>query len=1047
MDTQANNHDHLDNSDAEIDPNLGYESEPYSDGEEAEINQGYVKKRGITRLAKFRREYGKPDGEKLSVTFNALNRISGKNRALFSSFLGDLVREHIGVRILSWKKVDSEARDKMWDEITRYFDVDLTLRKLIMNRLGQLLRNFRRKLTEKYILPNQNTLSKLNEVPAKYTPILKAEDWVNFVKHTATEEYKVKSAAAKLARSKSLYQHTMGRGGYAHVIDKMIDSKEIEPDQEPPRGTLWVKGREKKDGEYHDDEIRSVGEKIKETEDKIKQGTLKVDHGTDAMTVVLGKEKGGYARGVGGGVTYKRYFDLPRLRQASDERVVLLQSELDNERRKRQEKDAVIQDLMNQLAAQRGQLQSTSTSLTPTPLTSTPVTPTEVSPVNKINHINSSVDKDSGTRVAVIDKVASIQKSNELATLEMGKETETSEIKCKLWHLKKSSIIALGTVYKSDGKKMLHNKPLPKDCYKVSIDKSLVDAACIPDVGSNGFKTVKDALSGFYAWPKDQVVFDEKATTPPTTIQMIAENKTAPKLTTKRKTFVSSDAMVKEAKNKIKSQKFNTIITSLKALDEGYSSKNYVRKFLRALHPKWRAKVTAIEESKNLTVLSLDELIINLKVHEMIIKNDSDIVKGKSEKVRSLALKAKKESSDEESSCHDSEDEEYALAVRNFKRFFTRRGRPTRKFRDERKSFTKNQDDKKGKGDRKCFRCGSNNQRAFVGGSWSDIGEEEEDNPNDETCLMAQASNEVHSDSSYYSDDNSSIDDNMLYDEYNKLCEVSTKIITRNKTLKATLHELELQVVELRDQIKRIEKNKQVDVECKSCIDLQIENDKLKENAIKIVKFEKGTKVLHDMLKNVRISGNTGAGLGFDPNKASTSEIKQVKFVKSGEYDLADDGTTKGGNGTTKVSGTMDPSPVKVKTGSILKNNLSPKPNHIIVNNVEIPVASKKEVKRFYKHVLTSVDGSIRHDTRSKTPPPRQTNVPKPRPRTPLPRGNFRRQSYLSSFSVAWNNRRQQSYLPWEICPPFQHPNQMHEMHEMFNTNNFGPMRYWGPNA
>ncbi|GJT48344.1 hypothetical protein Tco_0974501 [Tanacetum coccineum] len=47
--------------------------------------------------------------------------------------------------------------------------------------------------------------------------------------------------------------------------------------------------------------------------------------------------------------------------------------------------------------------------------------------------------------------------------------------------------------------------------------------------------------------------------------------------------------------------RFNTSITSLKALDEGYSSKNYVRKFIRALHPKWRAKVTAIEESKDLT--------------------------------------------------------------------------------------------------------------------------------------------------------------------------------------------------------------------------------------------------------------------------------------------------------------------------------------------------------------------------------------------------------------------------------------------------------------
>ncbi|GJT59227.1 reverse transcriptase domain-containing protein [Tanacetum coccineum] len=87
--------------------------------------------------------------------------------------------------------------------------------------------------------------------------------------------------------------------------------------------------------------------------------------------------------------------------------------------------------------------------------------------------------------------------------------------------------------------------------------------------------------------------------------------------------------------------RFNTIITSLKSLDEGYSTKNYVRKFLRALHPKWRAKVTAIEESKDLTSLSLDELIGNLKVHEMIIKKDSEIVKAKVER-KSLALKARK---------------------------------------------------------------------------------------------------------------------------------------------------------------------------------------------------------------------------------------------------------------------------------------------------------------------------------------------------------------------------------------------------------------------
>ncbi|GJR59832.1 hypothetical protein Tco_1501994 [Tanacetum coccineum] len=115
--------------------------------------------------------------------------------------------------------------------------------------------------------------------------------------------------------------------------------------------------------------------------------------------------------------------------------------------------------------------------------------------------------------------------------------------------------------------------------------------------------------------------------------------------------------------------RFNIIITSLKALDKGFSSKNYVRKFLRALRPKWRVKVTAIEESKDLTSLSLDELIGNLKVYEVIIKKDSEMVKGKREQSRSLALKAKKESSDEDSSTSDSEDEEYAMAVRDSRNF------------------------------------------------------------------------------------------------------------------------------------------------------------------------------------------------------------------------------------------------------------------------------------------------------------------------------------------------------------------------------------------
>ncbi|GJR18418.1 hypothetical protein Tco_0966945 [Tanacetum coccineum] len=78
----------------------------------------------------------------------------------------------------------------------------------------------------------------------------------------------------------------------------------------------------------------------------------------------------------------------------------------------------------------------------------------------------------------------------------------------------------------------------------------------------------------------------------------------------------------------------------------------------------WQSLLTTHQESKDLSSLALDELIGNLKVHEVVMEKDFEIYKGKKERVKSIALKAKKESCDDETSTFVSDDEEYAMVAR-----------------------------------------------------------------------------------------------------------------------------------------------------------------------------------------------------------------------------------------------------------------------------------------------------------------------------------------------------------------------------------------------
>ncbi|GKC36268.1 hypothetical protein Tco_1048652 [Tanacetum coccineum] len=129
--------------------------------------------------------------------------------------------------------------------------------------------------------------------------------------------------------------------------------------------------------------------------------------------------------------------------------------------------------------------------------------------------------------------------------------------------------------------------------------------------------------------------------------------------------------------------RFNVIVTSLKSLNPDYSSKNYVRKFLRALPLKWRAKVMAIEEAKDLATLTFNELIGNLKVYEIFLASDGVASKPIKEKVMPITLKANvtRGQTNNDSVCQDisdedeDEEEEFNSIVKNLWKLFKKGNR------------------------------------------------------------------------------------------------------------------------------------------------------------------------------------------------------------------------------------------------------------------------------------------------------------------------------------------------------------------------------------
>ena len=100
--------------------------------------------------------------------------------------------------------------------------------------------------------------------------------------------------------------------------------------------------------------------------------------------------------------------------------------------------------------------------------------------------------------------------------------------------------------------------------------------------------------------------------------------------------------------------KLKDIVNSVFNLGETIPEPKIVRKVLRSLLKRFHAKITAIEESKDIDKIPLTKLVGNLQTYELSLTRI-----GKLGKSKSMALKAKSSDTDESSDNEDSKMKSY----------------------------------------------------------------------------------------------------------------------------------------------------------------------------------------------------------------------------------------------------------------------------------------------------------------------------------------------------------------------------------------------------
>ncbi|KAA0066037.1 hypothetical protein E6C27_scaffold21G00090 [Cucumis melo var. makuwa] len=190
------------------------------------------------------------EGERKLVEYNEDGVPIGENGAKLNSFIGSCVHYYIPIIYATWIDVPAELKEKIY-----------TIVESILKTAGTTFRQFKHWLTKKYILPFKNEPELLKRPPYMYSYI-DQKQWEEFVRSRLCPHFEDKRKLQQERRKKNKYNHRLSRKGYANLREELknIPSKESELD----RASMWKKTRVDKKGQYDNEDIQEVVNRIDE---------------------------------------------------------------------------------------------------------------------------------------------------------------------------------------------------------------------------------------------------------------------------------------------------------------------------------------------------------------------------------------------------------------------------------------------------------------------------------------------------------------------------------------------------------------------------------------------------------------------------------------------------------------------------------------------------------------------------------------------------------------------------------------------------------------